>query len=88
MKQLLLMIAVVALVGCASYDWSSEVGTYTYDQALTEFGPPDSRSELSDGDMVVSWIKGVSPNGVVIKRILQFDKHGKLVKGRSPSSRR
>ena len=55
MKQILLMIIAVVMVGCASYDWSSRVGTYTLDQALVEFDPPDATSKLSNGGTWCAW---------------------------------
>ena len=81
MKKSLLILSAVVMVGCASYDWSSEVGTYTLDQALLEFGPPDATSKLGNGNTIASWseLGGYS----VRKRILQFDKDGKLVTGKS-----
>jgi hypothetical protein len=44
--------------GCATpkIDWSSRVGTYTYDQAVLEFGPPDKYAKLTDGSLVVEWL--------------------------------
>ena len=83
MKKTLLILMAVVMVGCASYDWSSQVGTYTLDQALVEFGPPDATSKLSNGDVVVSWTTGFAGQRLR-KRVLQFDKGGKLVTGKSP----
>ncbi|MGA9453274.1 MAG: hypothetical protein WBW41_18255, partial [Verrucomicrobiia bacterium] len=37
-------------------DWSSRVGTYTFDQAVTELGPPDKETTLSDGKLVAQWV--------------------------------
>jgi hypothetical protein len=54
-----LVFAAVFLIGCAStkpIDWNSRVGTYTYDQAVTELGPPDKQARLSDGGTVAEWI--------------------------------
>ncbi len=58
---LLTVLSLVAafLVGCKTtpkVDWNSRVGTYTYDQAVTELGPPDKQAQLSDGKMVAEWI--------------------------------
>ncbi len=47
------------LISCKStppVDWSSRVGTYTYDQAVTDFGPPDKQAKLDDGKTVAEWI--------------------------------
>ena len=82
MKTTLLMLMAVVVVGCASYDWSSQVGTYTLDQAVVEFGPPDATSKLSNGGVVVSWITHFTGSKMK-KRVLQFDKDGELVTGKS-----
>jgi len=46
------------LIGCAStkIDWNSRVGVYTYDQAVTELGPPDKYAKLTDGTVVAEWM--------------------------------
>lgn len=47
------------LCGCKttpSVDWNSRVGNYTYDQAITELGPPDKQAKLSDGKTVAEWV--------------------------------
>jgi hypothetical protein len=56
---LLLGIAVSLLcAGCATHriDWSSRIGTYTYDQAVMELGPPDKHANLTDGTIVAEWL--------------------------------
>ncbi len=54
----LLLLTLLALVaGCATkVDWASRVGKYTYDQAVTELGPPDKQAKLEDGTIVADWI--------------------------------
>lgn len=47
------------LAGCSTtkkVDWNSRVGSYTYDQAILELGPPDKQAKLSDGQTVAEWI--------------------------------
>jgi hypothetical protein len=47
------------LGGCATtkkVDWNNRVGSYTYDQAIVELGPPDKQAKLSDGQTVAEWI--------------------------------
>ncbi len=47
------------LAGCAAVDrvdWKTRVGTYSYDDAVKEFGPPDKKETLSDGTIVSEWI--------------------------------
>ncbi len=83
MKQILLMAVAVALVGCATYDWSDRVGIYTYDQAIVDFGPPDTKEKLTNGGQSVSWTTS-SHRHDIEKRILMFGKDNKLVSGRSP----
>src|SRR5436189_6475440 len=56
----LLGTAVLLGAGCKStpkVDWSSRVGTYTYDQAVQELGPPDKTATLSDGKKVAEWVR-------------------------------
>jgi hypothetical protein len=50
------------LTGCATrkVDWNSRVGSYTYDQAVAELGPPDKQAKLSDGKTVAEWYTGRS----------------------------
>ena len=55
----ILALAAVLMVGCRTtkpIDWNSRVGTYTFDQAVTELGPPDKQTTLSDGKLVAQWI--------------------------------
>lgn len=55
-----MLAAGLFLSGCASRsdpetDWAARVGTYTFDDAVREFGPPDKDATLSDGTRVVQW---------------------------------
>jgi hypothetical protein len=50
----------LAVAGCATtpkIDWQSRVGAYTYDQAVTELGPPDKVARLTTGVTVAEWLK-------------------------------
>jgi len=52
-------LATTLIAGCKStptIDWNSRVGTYTYDQAVTDLGPPDKQAKLTDGKNVCEWI--------------------------------
>lgn len=52
------VLLVLLVAGCASgkkIDWNTRVGSYTMDQAILEFGPPDKQAELSDGSLVAEW---------------------------------
>lgn len=37
-------------------DWSGRVGTYTFDQAVMELGPPYKQGTLTDGTRVADWM--------------------------------
>lgn len=52
----LLIVGLVASCATApKIDWASRVGTYTYDQAVLELGPPDKSAELTDGTLIAEW---------------------------------
>lgn len=54
------VLAAFALAGCVTtprIDWAARVGHYTYDQAVTDFGPPDKSAQLSDGSRVAEWLE-------------------------------
>ncbi len=56
---LIFPLVAIFLIGCKTtppVDWNSRVGTYTYDQAVIELGPPDKQATLDDGKMVAEWI--------------------------------
>ena len=45
--------------GCATQpkiDWAARIGSYTFDQAVLELGPPASSAKLSDGTVVSEWL--------------------------------
>ncbi len=47
------------LTGCATtpkIDWNSRIGSYTYEQAVMDFGPPDKYARLTDGTTVAEWL--------------------------------
>src|SRR5690606_10080024 len=52
-----LLLALLA-VGCTTtrVDWASRVGTYTFDNALLELGPPDKQAKLQNGSIVAEWL--------------------------------
>lgn len=56
-RWLLLLTLLAVVAGCATkVDWAGRVGKYTYDQAVTELGPPDKQAKLDDGTIVADWI--------------------------------
>ena len=52
------LLLAVLLGGCATrkIDWSARVGTYTFDQAVAELGPPDKQAKLTDATLVAEWL--------------------------------
>ena len=53
------MVLACLASGCATtpkVDWAARVGTYTFDQAVTELGPPDKAATLTDGTSVNEWL--------------------------------
>ena len=59
-------LATALLTGCQTtkpIDWNSRVGTYTFDQAVTDMGPPDKQTTLSDGKLVAQWITRSNSGG-------------------------
>lgn len=58
---LLTIVLALFIAGCATKpqtDWNSRVGNFTYDQAVTELGPPTAETKLSDGQRVADWVVG------------------------------
>jgi hypothetical protein len=56
------ILAAICLIlwvaGCATQrvDWVGRVGHYTYEQAVTDLGPPDKEAKLADGTLVAEWL--------------------------------
>lgn len=50
----------VFFTGCTTtkIDWNSRIGSYTFDEAITELGVPDRQATLSDGSVVAEWLTG------------------------------
>ena len=46
------------VMGCATnkVDWGARVGSYTYDDAVIELGPPDKQEKLTNGITVAEWL--------------------------------
>ena len=53
-----LAAAVLVFASCATtrVDWNARVGNFTYDQSVTQLGPPDKQAKLSDGRTVAEWV--------------------------------
>ena len=63
---LLAVVVILIGTGCASKpkeDWNGRLGTYTYDQAVMELGPPNRQTTLSDGRTVAAWVVGHTGGG-------------------------
>lgn len=80
MKLFFIIVTLLALISCRSNNWNSKVGSYSYDNALVEHGPPEQTERMSDGNKVCRWTlaRGAA---WVDKLILVFDKNGQLVSG-------
>lgn len=52
-----IFLATLVLAGCVTpINWQARVGVYTYDQAVTDYGPPDGSAKLSTGTTVAQWL--------------------------------
>lgn len=51
-----LLIASVACKTLSPTDWDARVGTFTFDDAVKELGPPDKSATLTDGTRVAEWM--------------------------------
>ena len=55
---LLAIVCVFAFGGCTTtkIDWNSRIGSYSYDDAVSELGVPDRQATLTDGSIVAEWL--------------------------------
>jgi hypothetical protein len=51
-----LLALLSACVTTAKVDWDARVGSYTFDAAVKELGPPDKSATLTDGSLVTEWL--------------------------------
>jgi hypothetical protein len=53
-----LILTLALFTACQTHktDWSARIGNYTFDDAVTEMGPPDKTATLSDGTQVCEWL--------------------------------
>lgn len=65
--KILWLAAALFIAGCATnrVDWDSRVGVFTYDQAVTELGPPDKQAKLTNNQTVAEWVSRYSTGGSV-----------------------
>ena len=53
------------LNGCATApkaDWAGRIGSWTFDDAVREMGPPDRTARLGDGSTVAEWVNDGRPS--------------------------
>ena len=64
LRLVLLLLLTGIITGCVtpSINWDARIGTYTYDQAIIDLGPPDKQAKLTDGRKVAEWISRYSNN--------------------------
>lgn len=62
--------------GCATHriDWAARVGSYTYDDAVRELGPPEKSAKLTDGSTVADWLTSSGTGSATLYRGGQY--HG------------
>jgi hypothetical protein len=58
-------LVVFLLAGCATADWTSRIGNLTYEQAVTELGPPIMTMTMSDGTRRADWLVHRGSSGSV-----------------------
>jgi len=85
---LLVAFASVALglAGCATtkkVDWNSRVGNFTYDQAVTEMGPPDKQAMTSEGKTVAEWVSPSSGGSSISLGTGFYGGHGGVAVGQT-----
>jgi hypothetical protein len=62
----ILFLGVAFMSGCKTtptVDRNSRVGSYTFDQAVADYGSPGKQTKLSDGKTVDQWITLHGSNG-------------------------
>ena len=79
--KVLVLITLTALSGCQSIDWNQRIGTYTYNEALTEQGPPTKSIKMDDGSSIHGWNRFHRIPPWMDELILGFDRNGRLISG-------
>lgn len=66
------------IAGCVTnrLDWNARIGNYTFDQAITELGPPDKQVKMSDGKSVAEWITRYYGGGSTIISPVYYGRPG------------
>lgn len=78
----LVLVAALSVSGCGWFssneiDWQSRVGSYTYEDAVKDYGEPLACQDFSDGGQSCTW----SASGVITRErnmVLTFDGYGYL----------
>ncbi len=86
---LALAVVGILVVGCKTtpkVDWNSRIGHYTFDQAITELGPPDKTAKLSDGRTVAEWVTGQTGGSAFSVGTGVFGGHGGMSVGQTVGS--
>jgi hypothetical protein len=64
----LCLVAVTAIfTGCSTFHakWDARIGSYTFDQAVMDYGPPARQTRLSDSKVVAEWVSHTSYSGTM-----------------------
>lgn len=75
---LTLVFVFLFFFGCSGITWNKRVGTYTYEQAVNDYGPPEYKEKLSNGNTVYNWITSQDLTWIE-KTFLTFSEEGRLV---------
>jgi hypothetical protein len=67
LKTFLCLTVAILFAGCATHriNWDSRVGSYTFNQAVTELGPPAKQAKSSTDGVVAEWITRYNGGGSV-----------------------
>lgn len=82
----ILLMFTAGLSGCRStpkVDWNTRIGTFTYDQAVAELGPPDKSAKLTDGRTVAEWVTGYKRGSSLSLGTGVFGGHGGVSVGQT-----
>ena len=86
MAAIVLITLTSFLSGCASkpqVDWTARMGVFTYDQAVTELGPPSKQAKLSDGKTVAEWVMYRQPRSSFSVGVGGYGGHGGVGMGQT-----
>ena len=69
MRIIISLFAMFFVVGCGTINqdvenlnvgklWDNRIGTYTYNDAINDWGQPDEEENLEDASLIATWIRG------------------------------